>query len=133
MSLKASCHCGDTQITLSRPPVEAKSCNCSFCARTGAVWAYYSPDEITVEQTEQKTWSASGGMNRHHFCSRCGMQTWGDSPDWASAYNADGTPKPGFEPGTVPEARMAGINLRLVEDLDWSTVAVEEVDGKNNW
>lgn len=133
MTLKATCHCGDTQITLSRRPAEAKACNCSFCARTGAVWAYFAPDEITVEATEQRTYSASGGLNRHHFCGRCGMQTWGDSPDWASAYNADGTPRPGVEPGAVPEARMAGVNLRLVEDLDWSTVEVEQIDGRNNW
>lgn len=132
MTLKATCHCGDTTITLSRRPETAKSCNCSFCERTGAVWAYFSPGEITVEATEQRTYSATG-LNRHHFCGRCGMQTWGESPDWASAYNNDGTPKPGFQPGTVPEARIAGVNLRLIDGLDWSTVEVETVDGRNSW
>jgi hypothetical protein len=133
MTLKATCHCGDTRITLSRAPTGAKSCNCSFCERTGAVWAYFEPGEITVEATDEKTYSASGGMNRHHFCGRCGMQTWGDSPDWASAYNTDGTPKPGFDAGTVPEARIAGVNLRLIDGLDWSGIAVEKLDGRANW
>lgn len=133
MTLKATCHCGDTQITLPRQPDTAKSCNCSFCERTGAIWAYFPVDEIAVQATDEKTYSASGGMNLHHFCGRCGMQTWGDSPDWASAYNADGTPRPGFEAGTVPEARMAGVNLRLIDDLDWSQVAVEKLDGRASW
>ena len=132
MTLTATCHCGDTTITLSRRPETAKSCNCSFCARTGAIWAYYSSDEITVEATEERTYAPTG-LNRHHFCGRCGMQTWGESPDWASAYNNDGTPKPGFQPGTVPEAKIAGVNLRLIDGLDWSTVEVETVDGRNSW
>lgn len=132
MTLKATCHCGDTRITLSRRPTDAKSCNCSFCERTGAIWGYFQPEEITVETTDQRTYSA-GGMNQHHFCGRCGMQTWGESPDWASVYNMDGTPKPGFEAGTMPTQRIAGVNLRLIDDLDWSTVEVEKVDGRSSW
>jgi len=133
VTLTATCHCGDTRISLSRAPEAAKSCNCSFCDRTGAVWAYFQPEEITVKATEEQTYSASGGMNLHHFCGRCGMQTWGDSPDWASAYNMDGTPKPGFDAGTVPGDRIVGVNLRLIDDLDWSTVEVEKIDGRANW
>lgn len=132
MTLKATCHCGDTQITLARHPGAAKSCNCSFCARTGAVWAYFDPDEVTVESKSGATYSATG-MNHHHFCRRCGIQTWGESPDWASIYNMDGTPKAGVEPGTMPEGRVAAVNLRLVDELDWSKVAVEEIDGRNSW
>ncbi len=132
MSLNASCHCGTTQITLPRLPTTATSCNCSFCGRTGAIWAYFKPGELVVQAEDQKTYSASG-MNLHHFCGRCGMQTWGDSPDWSSAYNMDGTPKPGFEPGTVPTERNIAVNLRLVDDLDWSKVEVEKIDGRNSW
>ncbi len=133
MTLTATCHCGDTRIALSRRPETAAACNCSFCDRTGATWAYFKPDEITVEALGEKTYSASGGLNQHHFCGRCGMQTWGDSPDWQSAYNTDGTPKPGVEPNTVPAERIVGVNLRLVDGLDWSTITVEKLDGRANW
>ena len=51
------------------------------------------------------------------------MQTWGDSPDWASAYNADGSAKEGFTPGTVPTQRIYGINLRLVDDGTLSQIS----------
>lgn len=132
MPLNASCHCGATQITLPRLPAAATSCNCSFCGRTGAVWAYFKPGELVVQAEDEKTYSASG-MNLHHFCGRCGMHTWGDSPDWSSVYNMDGTPKPGFEPGTVPTERNIAVNLRLIDDLDWSKIEVEKIDGRNSW
>lgn len=132
MTMIASCHCGATKIE-APVPTTAKQCNCTYCARTGAVWAYYAPSELVVVSQEDDRVYAPGGMNQHHFCGRCGMQTWGDSPDWASVYNADGTPKPGFEAGSFPSQRIHGLNLRLVDDLDWSAIEVEKVDGRNNW
>ena len=104
MSLTASCHCGATKIQ-APVPTSATECNCTYCARTGAVWAYYKPGELAMlSQDDERTYSATEADNRHHFCGRCGMQTWGDSPDWASMYNADGTPKNGI-PGTMPTRR----------------------------
>lgn len=134
MTMTATCHCGATRIQAAQPPRHAKECNCSFCGRAGAVWGYFKPDQLVfVSQDDERTYSASGGLNRHHFCGRCGMQTWGDSPDWASAYNADGSPKEGFTAGSIPEQRIYGVNLRLVDDLDWSGIEVEKMDGRNNW
>ncbi len=133
MNPVATCHCGETQVRLPRAPTSAKSCNCSFCARTGAVWAYFTPEEVELGAKGARTYSASNGTNRHHFCGRCGMHVWGDSPDWASVYNADGTPKAGFEAGAMPTDRIVGVNLRLVDGLDWTRIEVEAVDGRNNW
>jgi hypothetical protein len=133
MPLIATCHCGATRIELPHLPKSAKSCNCSYCVRTGAVWGYFGPGEMRfLAQVDERTYSASG-LNQHHFCGRCGMQTWGDSPDWASIYNADGTPKPGFGANTMPTERIFAVNLRLVDDLDWSAIEVEQVDGRNSW
>ena len=132
MTLTATCHCGATRITLPHPPTEAKTCNCSFCSRTGAAWGYYEEGELDFAALEgDATYSASGGLNQHHFCSHCGIQTWGSSPDWSSAYNADGTPK--GEPGVVPTRRSYAVNLNTVDDLDWSKLTVEKMDGRNNW
>ena len=131
MTLIASCHCGNTRIELPAQPTHAKSCNCSYCARTGAVWAYYELGELNFLSREgEATYSPSG--NHHHFCSNCGMQTWGDSPDWASLYNNDGTPKNG-DAGTMPTDRTYAVNLRLIDDLDWDAVTVEAVDGRTSW
>ncbi|WP_108397120.1 GFA family protein [Devosia submarina] len=132
MSLTATCHCGDTRIILPHLPHSAGQCNCSFCARTGAVWGYFSPGELQFASIEGDRMYSVTGMNQHHFCGRCGMQTWGDSPDWSSMYNADGTPKNG-DPTAVPTERILAVNLRLIDDLDWSAVKVEQMDGRNNW
>lgn len=132
MTFIATCHCGDARVEMSRTPTSAKSCNCSFCDRTGAVWAYFAPEEVRVQAEGARTY-APRGMNQHHFCGRCGMQVWGESPDWASVYNADGTPKAGFEPGAMPTTNIVGVNLRLVDGVDWSAIEVEAVDGRNNW
>jgi hypothetical protein len=133
MSLIATCHCGATRIQLPAQPTEAKSCNCSYCARTGAIWAYYRPDELKFLSREaEATYAVDPTLNAHHFCSRCGMQTWGDSPDWSALYNDDGTPKNG-DATAIPTERIFAVNLNLVDDLDWAAVTVQAMDGRNNW
>ena len=133
MPMIATCHCGATKIELPHPPVQAKECNCTYCARTGAVWGYYQVGDMNfLSKRDEKVYSASDGMNLHHFCGTCGMQTWGDSPDWASMYNSDGTSKNG-DPNAFPTARTYAINLRLINDLDWSNIAVEKIDGRSSW
>ncbi|MBN9346005.1 MAG: GFA family protein [Devosia sp.] len=132
MTLIAACHCGHTRIELPAQPTHAKSCNCTYCARTGAVWAYYKPGELTFLSREGEATYSPSGMNHHHFCANCGMQTWGDSPDWASLYNNDGTPKNG-EANAMPTERIHAVNLRLIDDLDWDAVTVEAVDGRASW
>ncbi|WP_137152833.1 aldehyde-activating protein [Devosia sp. FKR38] len=131
MSLTLRCHCGATQITLPHAPLRAGRCNCTYCARAGAIWGYYGEGELTILANEgERTYTASG-MNMHHFCGNCGMQTWGDSPDWSSLYNADGTPKDGV--GGMPTARSYSVNLNLIDDFDWSHVTVDDYDGRHNW
>jgi hypothetical protein len=132
MTLTAACHCGSTKITLPGPPAEAKTCNCSYCQRTGAVWGYYSPEELAVTATDDRVYSASGGMNQHHFCGACGGNTHGFSPDWASKYNSDGTLKPGEAEG-VPERQTAAVNLNMIDGLDLSGITVMAMDGRNSW
>lgn len=132
MTQTASCHCGATRIALPAKPTEATACNCSFCQRSGALWGYYGPEEIEVVTEDDRAYSASG-MNHHHFCGTCGMHTHGYSPDWSSIYTDDGTPKDGVQPGTMPEARTAAVNLRMVPDLDLEALAVTKVDGRDNW
>ncbi|MET3924442.1 GFA family protein [Devosia sp. 2618] len=133
MTLIATCHCGATRVELPHAPKRAADCNCTFCARTGAIWGYYSPDEVSiVSDTSGKFYSASRNGNEHHFCTNCGIQTWGVSPDWSSLYNDDGSPKGGVA-GVMPTTKIFAINLRLIDDFDWSSVTVEKLDGRNSW
>lgn len=132
MTLTATCHCGATRIDILKAPEGGRTCNCTYCHRVGAVWAYFATGEVTIHSsTHDRTYSASGGLNQHHFCGHCGSNTHGDSPDWASAYNADGTPK--GEAGVVPEQRIVAINMRMVDGFDLNSLPVEALDGRNNW
>ncbi|HEX8661021.1 MAG TPA: GFA family protein [Brevundimonas sp.] len=131
MTLTAACHCGSTKITLPGPPTEAKTCNCSYCQRTGAVWGYYAPEDLSVTAKEDRVYSASG-LNQHHFCGACGGNTHGFSPDWASKYSSDGTLKPGEAEG-VPERKVAAVNLNMIDNLELSGLTVQAMDGRNSW
>lgn len=132
MTLIASCHCGATRIELPEHPSQAARCNCTFCQRTGAVWAYYSHDQIKVLQADgQRSYATNPQFGSHHFCGTCGMHTWGESVDWSSAYNNDGTPK--GDAAVIPEKTKCQVNLNLVDDLDWSRIEIEQLDGRNNW
>lgn len=132
MTLTASCHCGATKIEAKGLPAEIKECNCTYCHRTGAVWGYYAPEDLKVTASDADRDYAPSGMNHHHFCGKCGGNTHGFSPDWASMYENDGSLKPGMSPG-VPERQLAAINLRMVDDLDLTTLTVIKVDGRNSW
>lgn len=132
MPMIAKCHCGATQIGLPQLPERAGECNCTFCSRTGAVWGYYKPGELDIfSDSSGKFYSASGNGNEHHFCANCGIQTWGVSPDWSSAYNDDGTPK--GAPGAMLTGQIFAVNLRLIDDFDWSSITIDQMDGRNNW
>lgn len=133
MTLVATCHCGGTRIELPRLPERRLECNCTFCAKAGAVWGYLAPGEVTIARDEHgKTYSKTG-MNLHHFCANCGMQAWTDSPDWADIHNADGTPKEGHSAGDMPARRVYAINLQLLDDFDLTTLTAEKIDGRNSW
>jgi hypothetical protein len=133
MTLVATCHCGATRIELPGRPLESKECNCTYCHRTGAVWGYYRPGDVRIVSAAHDAVYAPNGMNQHHFCAHCGSNTYGASPDWASLYNNDGTPKDGTTPGSMPATQILGVNLRMIDELDLSTLDITKVDGRNSW
>jgi hypothetical protein len=133
MAIMATCHCGKSQIELPHVPATATECNCTFCARTGALWAYFPEGDLRFLSTDgQSVYSASDGINLHYFCSVCGIQTWGDSPDYGLMYEtADKVGSTESDVAGVP--RRHAVNLRTVDGLDWSSIIVEKIDGRNAW
>ena len=112
--IQAVCHCGAAQLQAPTTPTEVTECNCSICRRTAARWAYYSPAEVGMPKpgsTQPYVWGDR--MLAFHRCRSCGVTT-----HWQSL---DGT-----------QERM-GINARVVEGLDWTTVRVRPFDGANTW
>lgn len=145
MTLHATCHCGATRIEVDRAPATATACNCTFCTKRGALWAYYDPSEVRVVEAAPADY-APHGLNHHHFCAACGCTTVTHAPDWTAAGGAAGEgardAAQGGEPNPAaawsPEAvaalpRRVSVNVRLFDDLDWEVIPVVRLDGRNLW
>jgi len=120
-TIKGKCHCGATQFEIEVAPESVTSCTCTFCSKTGALWAYYDPSQVKFTRLDHDGLYAPV-LNRHHFCSVCGMTTFGESPSWDLATRLPDFSKP-----------KLGINARLLEDFNLATVEHKTIDGRNLW
>jgi hypothetical protein len=121
MTAIATCHCGGTRIKLPEAPTHATSCTCTFCTKTGGLWAYYRPEVPKIVADEHRVEYTQSGFNMHYFCGKCGCTTYGISPDWT--LGGDG----------IPEKKKFAINVRLLDDVDIKALAINEIDGRNLW
>ena len=121
--LTFSCHCGGTRLAVSRAPTHATQCTCSYCTKTGGLWAYYAPEEIEVlSATHDAIYSPTTPLHEHHMCTKCGCTTYGISPDYS------------LEDTEVPENKKAAINTRLLDDYAlFTALTVDTIDGRNLW
>ena len=122
MPLKASCHCGATQIEVVAAPASVTSCNCSFCSKRGGLWAYYTPDQFKLITARDRVSTYQWGhyVGQHHHCGVCGCGTYSEFPSFDSG-------KPDFSKPRI------SVNARLFDDFDLAAVPVEYIDGKNGW
>jgi hypothetical protein len=78
-ALKATCHCGavELRVTLSEGLASARRCDCSFCARRGAVAVSAPLEGLEVVRGEGNlalyTWGTHTAQ--HWFCKTCGIYT----------------------------------------------------------
>lgn len=123
MTLKGSCHCGRNRFEVDGDlPDKLTRCTCSICAKRGALYAYFRPDQLRITQADSDAayrWNSKQVAN--HFCSACGCSVWVDSP----AYQRDGS----WDGST----RRVSINARLLDDVDAAAWPVTVIDGKNLW
>lgn len=119
MTVKASCHCGATQFTVETAPEQVAGCNCSFCSKRGALWAYYTPAQfkLTTARDRVSTYQWGTYTVQHHHCGVCGCGTYSESPDWS-------TGKPDFSNPRI------GVNARLFDDFALEAVPVQMMNGK---
>jgi hypothetical protein len=122
MTVKGSCHCGETQFEVDDAPASITRCTCSFCAKRGVLWGYYKPAQfrLTAAPAGDAIYRWRTKTSEHHFCATCGCGTYSKSPDWS-------TGKADFDHPKI------GINARLLEDFDLDAVPVQVIDGRNLW
>lgn len=76
---RGSCHCGAVEfdVVLSDGITTARRCDCSLCARRGAVAVSAPRDGITYTKGEDKLtcYQFNTRVAEHYFCSVCGIYT----------------------------------------------------------
>jgi hypothetical protein len=102
-------------VSVAGRPEFINKCNCSYCTKLGATWAYYAPEDVAV---------ADGGLEsfvradldqpfiRMFRCATCGCAT-----HWTLLAKHP-TPK-------------IGVNAQLFEPSDIEAVETRHPDGRN--
>jgi hypothetical protein len=95
-------------------------CNCSICAKLGALWAYYPPDALEITRGDDVLVPCRWGdeLIDIRFCGTCGC-----TMHWRA--------RAGREHECFPEGtpRKLGVNARLIDDLDATGLPIRLVDG----
>ena len=108
MSYSGSCHCGAITVTIEDEPVEACTCNCSICRRTGALWTYAAPTSVTLTGEGIGYMHGDKTLTLVH-CPTCGVITHWSPID--------------------PDYNRMGINLRLFDPRLWEALPGKFIDG----
>lgn len=122
--ITGSCHCGKHSFRIDGEiPARLTRCTCSFCAKRGALVAYFTPELFhpSAEPGTDGIYRWNTKLVAHHFCKHCGVSIYSDSP----AFGTDGS----WDQVT----RRIGVNARLFDDFDAANAPVTVIDGKNLW
>ena len=107
------CHCGAVRFEAALPDaVEAQSCNCSICERTGFVHVIVpeSRFRLTKGARTLTSYRFNTGVADHLFCKVCGVKSF-------------------YRPRSNPDGWS--VNARCLDDADALDIRVEPFDGRN--
>ena len=107
------CHCGAVRFEAALPPsVEAQSCNCSICAKTGFVHLIVPESRFRLLQGAEtlETYTFNTGVARHHFCRVCGVKSF-------------------YRPRSNPDGWS--VNARCLDEAEDLDIRIEPFDGRN--
>jgi hypothetical protein len=116
MMYRGGCHCGKVtyEVEVEGGIQGVMSCNCSMCARRGALLTFTprSQFKLLSGEPELTTYTFNKHAIQHRFCKHCGIQSfaWGKDPR-------------GNE--------MAAINVRCLENFAFEQLPVKHVDGRS--
>ncbi|WP_120077195.1 GFA family protein [Aurantiacibacter odishensis] len=112
------CLCGDIRITVSDRPDFVHACNCTLCAKTGARWSYFHPDQVQVTGSTKgyRRTDKNRPAAEVHSCTNCGATTHFVLTESAIAAHGN---------------TMMGVNMLLAEPADLAGVELRYPDGRN--
>lgn len=114
MVYKGSCHCGNIVFEVDGELTSVAECNCSLCSRKGALLWFVPQDSLRLlsPSDKPKTYTFNKHVIQHRFCPECGIHPFGEGRDPAGN-------------------RMAAINVRCLENVDYSILPVHHFDGRS--
>jgi hypothetical protein len=114
MIYKGSCHCGHIAFEVEGELTQVMDCNCSICSRKGSLLWFVPRQQLRLLTPEENlsTYTFNKHIIRHRFCPKCGIHPFGEAID------PSGNP-------------MAAINVRCLEDIDFSSLPVQHFDGRS--
>jgi hypothetical protein len=107
------CHCGGVRFeVLTGETVEAQTCNCSVCAKTGFIHVIVPESRFRITNGAERltTYTFNTHTARHTFCSTCGVKAF-------------------YRPRSNPDGWS--VNARCLDDTEGMTITVEPFDGRN--
>ena len=113
MIYKGSCHCGRIAFEVEGEITQLTDCNCSICSRKGSLLWFAPRDKLRLltPEADLATYTFGKHAIQHRFCPQCGIHPFGEGSDPAGN-------------------RMAAINVRCLEDFDFSALPVKHFDGR---
>lgn len=114
MKYHGSCHCGGIAFDVEGELTQAMACNCSICARKGALMWFVPREQLQLETPEEqmRTYTFNRHLIQHRFCPTCGIHPFGEAID--------------------PQGRhMAAVNVRCLEGVDPEALRITRYDGRS--
>ena len=109
-----SCHCGAIAFEAELDLAEVLQCNCSICAKKGALHRRVPKDRFRLLRGEDdlQLYQFNKKIAHHQFCRHCGIHAFGN-------------------PRAAPDQVL--INVRCLDDFDVFSeqFSVKLVDGRN--
>jgi hypothetical protein len=92
--------------------VEAQSCNCSVCSKTGFVHVIVPESRFRLLQGQDQlaTYTFNTGVAKHLFCKVCGIKSF-------------------YRPRSNPDGWS--LNARCLDEAEGLDITIEAFDGKN--
>lgn len=114
MSYHGGCHCGKIAFDVDGDIDRVTECNCSICSKRGYLLWFVPRDRLhlNVPESELSAYTFNAHRIRHCFCPVCGVAPFG--------LGSDGK-------GNL----IAAMNVRCLEGVDPSTLAVTQFDGRS--
>ena len=112
----AVCHCGKVRIEIDELPETVSECNCSICRRYGALWGYYTREQVRLDAAPGALTAYVWGDRTIQFwhCRDCGCLTHYESVDKHA------------------RSRVA-INARMLPLEVLQSLPVRHFDGADSW